>query len=60
MMDLLHEDSLNRLGLYLLEFRKAKGDLIRTYKSLEGFKRLDAGRMFHLTEGYWTWDIVSE
>ena len=43
MAGLSYEKRLSQLGLYSLEFRKVRGDLIETYKLLTG---LDLERMF--------------
>eukprot|EP00061_Rhincodon_typus_P005527 g25149.t1 len=46
MIGLTFEESLDRLGLNLLEFRRMRGDLIETCKILLGLDRLDVVRMF--------------
>ena len=43
---LMYDQRLRRLGLYSLEFRRMRGDLIETYKIVKGLDRVDAGRMF--------------
>ena len=43
---LAYEERLSRLGLYSLEFRRMKGDLIETYKIMMGIDKIEAGKLF--------------
>ena len=45
---LSYVERLERLGLYTLEFRRMRGDLIETYKIIKGLDTLEAGSMFPL------------
>ena len=46
MVGLMYDERMGRLGLYLLEFRWMRGDLIETYKILRGLDKIDAGKTF--------------
>ena len=47
MKGLSYEEQLRTLGLYS-EFRRMRGDLIETYRILQGLDRVDVERMFPL------------
>ena len=47
MRGLSYQERLNSLGLYSLEFRRVRGDLIQTYQILRELDRVD-GEMFSL------------
>ena len=46
MAGLSYAERMERLGLYTLEFRRMRGDLIETYKIVKGLDTLEAGNMF--------------
>ena len=48
MKSLSYEKWLRGLGLYSLEFRRMRKDLIETYRILRGLDRVDVGKMFPL------------
>ena len=48
MKSLSYEERLRTLGLYSLEFRTIRGDLIETYRIVRGLARVDMKRMFPL------------
>ena len=48
MRGLDYEERLNRLGLYSLEFRRLRRDLIETYKIMKGLDRVEVERFFQL------------
>ena len=45
MENLSYEERLRTLGLYSLEFRRMRGDLIESYRILQGLDRVDVERM---------------
>ena len=45
---LAYEDRLSRQGLYSLEFRRIRGDLIETYKVMKRIDKIEAGKLFPL------------
>ena len=46
MIGLSYEERLSQLGLYSLEFRRVRGNLIETDKIITGLDRVDSERMF--------------
>ena len=46
MAGLSYAERMEQLGLYTLEFRRMRGDLIETYKIIKGLDTLEAGNMF--------------
>ena len=52
---LAYEERLSRRGLYSLEFRRMREDLIETYKIMKGIDKLEAGRLFPLEGEIRTW-----
>eukprot|EP00061_Rhincodon_typus_P008365 g30903.t1 len=45
------EDRFKRLGLYSMEFRRMRGNVIETYKTLKDVDRMDTERLFSLAKG---------
>eukprot|EP00061_Rhincodon_typus_P008294 g30781.t1 len=50
MKNLSYEERLRTLGLYLMEFRRMRGHLIKTYRILRGLDKVDMEKMFHQQE----------
>ena len=42
---LAYEEILSRLGVYSLEFRRMRDDLIETYKIMKGIDKIEAGEV---------------
>ena len=51
MKHLSYEERLDRLGLFSLEQRRLRGDLIEVYKIMRGKDRVDREQLFPLVEG---------
>lgn len=53
--DLLNEERLRVLGLITLKERKVRGDMIKVYKLLSGFEKVDYSRffLFYLRRPVW-------
>ena len=47
---LTYEDRLERTGLYSLECRRQRGDLIETFKILKGLEEIRADKLFTLSQ----------
>lgn len=50
MVGLLCEERLSRLGLYCMEFRRMRGNLIKMHKITKGLDKQDTGRMVPLAQ----------
>ena len=49
--DMDYEESLNKLGLFALEHRRMRGDLIEVYKIMTDLERVDSQSLFPRVEG---------
>ena len=45
MVGLSYAERMEQLGLYTLEFRRMRGDLLETFKIVKGLDTLEAGNM---------------
>eukprot|EP00061_Rhincodon_typus_P017789 g46649.t1 len=58
MKSLTYEELLRTLVLYLMEFKKMRGDLTETFRILNGLDRMDVGKMFPVTREYGSLNIL--